>query len=76
MKANTIIFAIGSKADENLLNSMGIKTENGLCIVDENYRTNIPNVYAGGDLVEAKSSVCRAIATGKKAAMSMLKEGK
>ena len=72
MKVDTVIFAIGSKANEQLLNKLGIKTENGLVYVNENYMTNIDKVYAGGDLVETKSSVCRAIATGKKAAKAIL----
>lgn len=74
MKVDTVIFAIGSKANEQLLNNSGIKTEKGLVCVDENYMTNIDKVYAGGDLVESKSSVCRAIATGKKAAKSIVGE--
>lgn len=72
MLANTVIFAIGAKADENLLNEMGILTENGLVCVDNNFMTNIDCVYAGGDLVENKSSVCKAIATGKKAAKAII----
>ena len=72
MQVNTIVFAIGSMADEQLLNKIGASTKNGLCSVNENYMTNIQNVYAGGDLVETKSSVCKAIATGKKAANAIL----
>lgn len=73
MQANTIIFAIGAKADEHFFEKLGIAIENGLIIVDENYMTNIADVYAGGDLVETKSSVARAIATGKNAAQAMLR---
>ena len=72
MQVNTIVFAIGSMADEQLLNKIGASTKNGLCSVNENYMTNIQNIYAGGDLVETKSSVCKAIATGKKAANAIL----
>ena len=72
MEANTIIFAIGAKANEEFFEKLGIKTEYGLVCVDENYMTNIEGVYAGGDAVESKSSVCRAIATGKKAAQAIL----
>lgn len=72
MKANTVIFAIGAKANEELFEKIGIKTEHGLVYVNENYMTNIEGVYAGGDTVETKSSVCRAIATGKKAAKAIL----
>ncbi len=72
MEANTVIFAIGAKANESFFEKLGIKTENGLITVDDNYMTNIEGIYAGGDLVESKSSVCRAIATGKKAAKAIL----
>lgn len=72
MQVDTVVFAIGSKPDENLLNCLNIKTKNGLVCVDENYMTNIKNIYAGGDLVETKSSVCRAISTGKKVANAIL----
>lgn len=72
MQADTVVFAIGAKADENFFEKLGIATENGLIIVDENYMTNIADVYAGGDLVETKSSVARAIATGKNAARAIL----
>lgn len=72
MQANTVIFAIGAKANDDFFEKLGIKTEYGLVSVDENYMTNIEGVYAGGDAVESKSSVCRAIATGKKAAQAIL----
>lgn len=72
MEADSVIFAIGAKANETIFENLGINTEYGLVCVDENYMTNIDGVYAGGDLVESKSSVCRAIATGKKAAKAIL----
>jgi len=70
--ADTVIFAIGSKVDNTLFEKIGIKTENGLVSVNEKYETNIENVYAGGDLVETKSSVARAMATGKKVAQAII----
>lgn len=70
--ADSVIFAIGSKVDNNLFEKSGLEFQNGLIYVDNGYKTNIDNVYAGGDLVENKSSVCRAIATGKKAAKTIL----
>ena len=51
---------------------IGLQVENGLLSVNEEYKTNIENVFAGGDLVETKSSVARAIATGKKAARTII----
>ena len=74
MPADTVVFAIGAKADENFFSKFGIKTENGLLAVDENYKTNIEGVYAGGDLVDNKATVCMAIATGKKVAEAIIKQ--
>ena len=76
MKANTVIFAIGASLDIRPFENSGIKYENGLVCVDENYKTNIEGVYAGGDAVETKSTVCRAIATGKKVAKEIIKNSK
>lgn len=72
LKANTIVFAIGSKPNCEILKETGLEMQNGLCKVDDNYMTNIAGVYAGGDLVETKSTVARAISTGKKAAFAIL----
>lgn len=71
-EADTIIFAIGSKIDSTLFENIGINIKNGLIDIDEKYETNIENVYAGGDLVESKSSVAKAIATGKKVAQAII----
>ena len=40
--------------------------------IDENGKTNIDNVYAGGDLAESKSTVCRALGSARKAAKSII----
>lgn len=71
-ETDTIIFAIGSKIDSNLFENIGINIKNGLININEKYETNIENVYAGGDLVESKSSVAKAIATGKKVAQAII----
>lgn len=72
MKVNTFIFAIGLSPEKQLLKNEGIALEKGLVVIDENGKTNIDKVYAGGDLTENKSTVCRAIAAGKKAAKGIL----
>lgn len=66
--ANTIIFAIGLKIEEEFFNKIGIETENGLVKIDKHGMTNIPGIFAGGDLVEKNQTVCKAIASGKRAA--------
>jgi len=74
IKVDSVIFAIGSKLDNEFFGSLGINLKDGLIDVNEEYRTTLKNVYAGGDLVETKSSVARAIATGKKAAETIISE--
>lgn len=72
MKADTIIFAIGASSNEEYLHKIGIKTDKGLVCINENCMTNINGIYAGGDLTEYKSTVCKAISTGKKAAQDII----
>lgn len=74
MKVDTFIFAIGLSPEKKLLEKEGIALDKGLIVVDENGKTNLDRVYAGGDVTESKSTVCRAIAAGKKAAKGILKE--
>lgn len=70
---NTFIFAIGLSPEKELLENEGITLENGVVVIDENGKTNLDNVYAGGDITENKSTVCRAISAGKKAAKGIIK---
>lgn len=72
LKADSIIFAIGLIPDAKLLEQNGILLQDKTVKADENYMTNIEGVFAGGDLVETKSTVCRAIATGKKVAKAII----
>ncbi|MBR1540091.1 MAG: NAD(P)-dependent oxidoreductase [Clostridia bacterium] len=68
-EADTVVFAIGLKPNKELLEKEGLEiTDWGTIQVDENYKTSIENVYAGGDVAENKSVVCKALASGKKAA--------
>lgn len=73
-EANTVVFAIGLKPDKNLLQKQGIELDDwGYIKIDENGKTNLDNVYAGGDNTESKATVCRALAAGKKAANGIIK---
>ena len=72
--ADTFVFAIGLKPDKEVLEKEKIELDEwGFVKVDENMQTNLKNVYAGGDVMESKSTVCRALAAGKKAAEAMIK---
>ncbi len=64
-----VIMAIGSKTEENILKKQGIElNEKGYIKVDENYKTNIENVYAGGDVIGAKATVAWAARIGRNVA--------
>lgn len=71
MNVDTLVFAIGLTPNANLLEKQGIETDRGLVKLDEDGQTNIKGVFAGGDVSESKSSVCRAVAAGKKAAIGI-----
>lgn len=52
LEADVLLSAVGVVANtENLgLGNLGIKTEKGLVVVDEFYRTNVQGIYAIGDM--------------------------
>lgn len=73
--ANTVVFAIGLKPNKELLQKEGLElTEWGTIKVDENGQTSIEDVYAGGDVAENKSVVCKALAAGKKVALAIVEK--
>ncbi|MDX2246649.1 MAG: dihydrolipoyl dehydrogenase [Bacteroidia bacterium] len=53
LEADVLLSAVGITANiEKLgLEDLGIKTDRGLVVVDEFYRTNVPNIYAIGDMI-------------------------
>ena len=72
-KADSVVFAIGLKPNKELLQKQNIElNEYGLIKVNENCRTSIEKVYAGGDSVESKSTVCRAISSARTAAKAII----
>lgn len=74
IKANSVVFAIGLKPNKQLIQNEGIKlNENGLIEIDENSMTSIKGIFAGGDVIQNKSTVCMAISDGKKAAQGIEK---
>ena len=71
--ADTVVFAIGLKPNKELLQKLNIElNEYGLVKVDENGRTSIDKVYAGGDAMESKSTVCRAISSARNASKAII----
>ena len=74
-EANTVVFAIGSKPDSTLIKNQGLELDEfGYIKIDENGKTSINNVYAGGDITGEKATVCKALAAGKRAAKEIIKK--
>ena len=70
MKVSALISAIGQKID--LEGIEGINTgAKGTVLVDEYGRTNVEDVFAGGDLVTGPKFAIDAIAAGKEASISI-----
>ena len=72
-KADTVVFAIGLKPNKEVLKAEGFEyNENGLLKIDDKGRTNVERVYAGGDLSESRSTVCRAIGSARNATRAII----
>ena len=68
-----VIMAIGSKIDRELATKNGLElNEKGYIKVDENYKTNIDGVFAGGDLIGGKCTVAWASKAGRDAARNIV----
>ena len=74
IQADTVILAIGQGPEGMLSEKAQIATTiRGLFVVDENGMTNIPGVFAAGDVVSGPKTVVEAVAHTKKVAEQMIK---
>jgi dihydrolipoamide dehydrogenase len=66
LESDVVLSAVGVVANlENLgLEQVGVRTDKGRVVVDEYYRTNVPNVYAIGDIVDGPALAHVASAEG------------
>jgi glutamate synthase (NADPH/NADH) small chain len=73
--ADIVITALGFKTSKNILLSEGVDLdEDGHIIIDKNFKTNLKNVFAGGDVIGGnRNTVVQAVSDGKKAAVSIHK---
>jgi len=73
MHADTVIIAVGQATDRSVLEGMGLGvTSRGTVDADPlTLETNLPGVFAAGDLVLGPSLVVKTIATGHEAAISI-----
>lgn len=66
IECDVVLSAVGISTNlENLgLEEVGVKTEKGKVVVDDYYRTNVPGVYAIGDIVKGQALAHVASAEG------------
>ena len=70
--ADAVVFAIGQKPDDMTKIAPVALTEKGAIKADENGKTNVPNVFAAGDVVNGGNTVVEAVKAGKDAAASII----
>ncbi|PKQ17029.1 MAG: glutamate synthase (NADPH), homotetrameric [Actinobacteria bacterium HGW-Actinobacteria-7] len=73
IECDTVISAVGTRANP-LLHDAAPDLElnrRGYIVTDENGATNLPGVFAGGDIVTGAATVILAMGAGKKAAAGM-----
>lgn len=70
---DTVIAAVGTRPNPLLRAAVpGLAlSSRGYVLTDENGATNLPGVYAGGDIVTGSATVILAMGAGKKAALAM-----
>ena len=74
IQTDYVVMAIGSTPNKKYLDEKLKLTEQGLIEINEKYETSVKKVFAGGDLVQKKATVCMAIKNGKEAAVEINKK--
>ena len=67
--ADNIIIAIGQSIAADWLEGFG--REKGYIKVDENFRTSVDKVFAGGDMINGEGTIVQSVAQGKHAAQAI-----
>lgn len=74
LQCDKVIFAIGQKPDDSVKSIADIKfSPKNTIVADEesDCRTDVPYIFAGGDIVNGGKTVVKAVAVGKTAAASI-----
>jgi NADPH-dependent glutamate synthase beta subunit-like oxidoreductase len=69
IETDRVILAIGQSPDLSWI--QGIETKTDTILVDKDMQTNIPGVFAGGEVVRGPASVIEAVADGASAASAI-----
>jgi glutamate synthase (NADPH/NADH) small chain len=74
METDTVIIAIGQTPNpiiQRTTEGLVVNPRHGTIIVDENGKTSLEGVYAGGDVATGAATVISAMGMGKKAARAI-----
>lgn len=71
VECDQLIMAIGQGPNQLLKDSGLVTDSHKKIIVDAGFKTNVPQVFAGGDIIEGETTVIKAMGDGKKAALSI-----
>ena len=74
INADYVVMALGSETDEFVKNLKLELTSKKNIMIDENYRTSNPKIFAGGDLVGCTKTVAWAAKSGRDAAEKIIEE--
>jgi glutamate synthase (NADPH/NADH) small chain len=70
LKADTIIMAIGQTIESPLATELK-RNAKGYVAVDDSFKTSIPGVFAGGDVISGEGTIVQSVAHGKYAARAI-----
>jgi len=72
LAADMVFKAIGQKLDLGLLESLGLSLKQGRIVADDDGRTSVPGLYAGGDCrLGGRDLTVEAVQDGKRAALAI-----
>ena len=73
LRADRLLVAVGRTPNTDRLNleAVGVETDRGSIVVDEQLRTRVPGIYASGDCTNQPQFVYVAAAGGSRAAVNM-----
>ena len=72
LAADMVLKAIGQQLDLSLLQSLGLQLSQGRIVADDDGRTGVPGLYAGGDCrLGGRDLTVEAVQDGKRAALAI-----
>lgn len=66
-----LFIALGHQSGMTIARHIGIELKDNNIVVDENMKTNIPHIFAGGDVIGGMLQVSKAVSDGAKASLSI-----